>query len=173
MSGCVWNLTYLINRMGIIVVSLSKSYYWRFSICHGITFILSTVSWAFVLHSAFVWLISCVVLWKVAQIFYHPPGGTLTPGNHFHVDLKTKQKCVSRSFCERNCFGQWVVRRVPALITQMCTRALHCTRVLLHASHNLKCRTVMLLALRWGERPWVYFTVSFLRFLLWVMTRQN
>ena len=110
----------------------------------------------------------------MVQIFSHPPGGILTLGNCFHADLKTNIKsCVSRSFCERNCFGQWVVRRIPALITQICTRTLHCTQVILHTSRNLECQAVMPLALWWEWRQWLCFIVSFLMFLLLVTTRQN
>lgn len=77
---------------------------------------------------------------------------------------KKRERCVSRSLCERNCFGQWVVTRIPVLITQMCTRTLQCTQVLLGASHNLECQTVVLLALWWEWRQWVYLIVF--RFLL-------
>lgn len=80
---------------------------------------------------------------------------------------------MSRSFCQRNCFGQWVVRTIPVLITQKCTRTLQCTQVLLHALHNLECQTVVLLALWWEWRWWVYLIVPSLRFLLSVMTRWN
>lgn len=64
--------------------------------------------------------------------------------------LEKKKKNASRSFCERNCFGQWVVGRIRVLITQMCTRTLQCTQVLLCALCNLRCQPVMLLA-AWGE----------------------
>ena len=70
-------------------------------------------------------------------------------------------------------FGQWVVRRIRDLITQMYTRTLQCTQVLLCASRNLECQTATRLALWWEWRHWVYSIVSFCRFLPSVTTTRN
>lgn len=133
-------------------------------------FIHSTISWAFVLFS-FVQSMSFILSWRGVQILCRSPGGILTLGNSC---MQTgKKKYVSRSFCERNCFGQWVVTRLWVLITQMCTRTLQCLQVLLHLMHNLECQTVSWLALWWEWKHWVYLIVSFCRFLPSVMTRWN
>lgn len=125
------------------------------------------------MYSAFslVQIISFIILWRVVQILSHPPGGTLTLGNNFHADLK--KTCEQKFLCERNCSGQWVVRRIGVLITRICTRTLQGTQVLLGALCNFKCQPVMLLALWQERRHWVYLIVSFFRFLPSIMTRWN
>lgn len=152
--------------MGIIAVSPSELLL-RINYDHVMMFILSTISWAFVLFSL-VQSISFIMLWRGGPDSLSFSRWNSYPGKQLHVNWG-KKGYVSRSFCERNCFGQWVVRRIWVLITQMCTRTLQCLQVLLHPSHNLECQRVPL-SLWWEWKHWVYLIVSFCSFCpsLWL-----
>lgn len=54
---------------------------------HVMKFILSTVSWAFVMHLALCISSPLFILWRVVQILCHPPGGTLNKRNSLHADF--------------------------------------------------------------------------------------